>query len=320
MMRWVTSLLVAAFGLAALVAPVKAGESAEDWLDRMSAAMSQMSYQGTFVYIQGDQMESMRITHVSGENGVKERLVSLTGSPRELLRDADGVRWVVGEGGEVLADSSFAQPFFPALPTDYAGEAVRSYIFEMGEETVIAGHRARQVKVLPRDRFRYGYSLWLEKHSGLLLKWVLLDDDHKPLAKLMFTDLKLGSAVDRKELKPGKGMAAMEPVNSGLPAGGQAQKAQPRWKPNRLPPGFSLTTHRYIEGEAYEHLVYSDGLAAVSVYVENDGSAPDHPEITQQHGTTHVFTRAAEGMLVTVVGNVPAGTVQMIGKSVTASR
>jgi sigma-E factor negative regulatory protein RseB len=320
MMRAVISLIAAALVLPACLAPAYAGDSAKDWLDRMSAAMSQMTYQGTFVYIQGDQMETMRITHVSGENGVQERLVSLTGTPRELLRDADGVRWSLGAGGAVLADRGFGQTFFPALPTDYAGEAGRSYTLKMGEQTLIAGHQARHVKVLPRDRYRYGYSLWLEKHSGLLLKWVLLDSASKPLAKLMFTDLKLGSAVDKNELKPGKGMSSMEPVDSSLPAGGLAQKTPPRWHPERLPPGFSLTTHRYLESEAYEHLVYSDGLAAVSVYVESVGSARGHPEITQQHGTTHVFTRAADDLLVTVVGNVPAVTVQMIGKSVAASR
>ena len=62
------------------------GDEPREWLERMSAAMSQMSYQGTFVYVQGDNVETMRITHVSDQDGVRERLVSVTGAPREVLQ------------------------------------------------------------------------------------------------------------------------------------------------------------------------------------------------------------------------------------------
>ena len=308
-----TLVAIALLGLG-LTAPATADEVSA-WLVRMAAAMCQMTYQGTFVYIQGDQMETMRITHVAGEDGVRERVVSLSGAPREVLRDGEGVRWSLGESGRVLSDSSFTRSFFPSLPAATADRASRSYTFRLGGETLIAGHRARQVEVLPRDHFRYGYSLWLEKHSGLLLKWVLLDNGRKPLARLMFTDLRLGSAVDHSELRPGKGLSAGEPVDSDLPDG-QPNPHSPRWLPGRLPPGFSLTTHKTVESRQYEHLVYGDGLAAVSVYVEDAGFQRGHPEVTQRHGTTHVFTRGVDEMLVTVVGNVPAVTVELIGKSV----
>ena len=92
----------------ALSSPVLAGtsDSPRDWLDRMSAAMSQMSYQGTFVYVRGDDVVTMRITHVVDENGARERLVSLSGAPREVLRDSSGVRWVLGDDQSVLEDSA----------------------------------------------------------------------------------------------------------------------------------------------------------------------------------------------------------------------
>ena len=142
-----------------LAAPLAAGDTARSWLDRMSAAMNQMTYQGTFVYIQGDEMETMRITHVSGADGVRERLVSLSGDTREVFRDGEGVRWSLGKEGAVLADSGFTRSFFPALPPDFAGTAGKSYDFKMGEETLIAGHRARHIEVLPRDHSSSGTAL-----------------------------------------------------------------------------------------------------------------------------------------------------------------
>ena len=295
------------------------GAAPLDWLERMSAAMSQMSYQGTFVYIQGDRMETMRITHVSDEDGVRERLVSLSGAPGEVLRDSNGVRWALGDGQSVLADSTFKRPFFPALPSDQAEKLKQSYTFKYGGKSLISSHITRNIKVIPRDHYRYGYSLWLEEKSGLLLKWELLDTARKPLARLMFTDLRLGAEVDRDELKPGSALKNYEAVETELPAG---QTRPPRWKPSRLPPGFALTSHQSHDSadNEYEHLVYSDGLTAVSVYVESlpDGATPSGR--TWKHGTTHAFTCTASGMKVTVVGNVPAETAELIGQSVRSAR
>lgn len=292
------------------------------WLEQMSAAMNQMSYQGTFVYVHDDQLETVRITHVSDDQGVRERMVSLSGSPREVLRDSNGVRWVLGEEASVLSDSTFNRSVFPQLPPDLVSQAGESYSFKFGGETRVAGHAAKIVKVLPRDHYRYGYSLWLEKNSGLLLKWELVDSKRTALAQLMFTDLRLGSAVDKDELIASGSVQDYETVQSGLPDASTGKLDTPRWQPSRLPPGFTLINHRYVgadEGGEYEHLVYSDGLAAVSVYVESLQEGGGHPELTQKHGTTYAFTRTADRMMVTVVGNVPAATVEMIGKSVEAA-
>jgi len=103
--------------LLATVLPAMAGSNsnAAQWLERMSAAMSQMTYQGTFIYVQGDEVETMRITHVSDQEGVREHLVSLSGLRREILRDSNGVRWVQGEDLQVMEDSAFGRSFFPEI-------------------------------------------------------------------------------------------------------------------------------------------------------------------------------------------------------------
>jgi sigma-E factor negative regulatory protein RseB len=300
---------------------VFAGEAIEprQMLERMTTAMSQMSYQGTFVYIQGDNVETMRITHVSDENGVRERLVAVSGPPREVLRDSNGVRWVHADDRSVFEDAAFNRSFFPELPLDQSDQTELSYSLKLGSEARIAGHRARNLKVLPRDKYRYGYSLWLEQHSGLLLKWELIDIKRKSLAKLMFTDVRIGSEVDAKELRPSSQLKKFKTVESELPSGRGLSKATPRWKPGWLPPGFRLTAHRYF-GQAdqgiYEHLVYSDGLAAVSVYVESAKPESNTQSRINRHGTTHAYSRMTDDMLVTVVGDVPAITVKVIGDAV----
>ncbi len=319
--RAATAMLAA--GLLALAGTLASADSAEprQMLERMTAAMSQMTYQGTFVYVRGDQVETMRITHVADGSGARERLVALSGPPREVLRDSNGVRWVLGDDGSVFEDAAFNRSFFPKLPLDQSDQAVHSYILKTGPGSRIAGHQARNLKIVPKDGYRYGYSLWLEKHSGLLLKWELIDSRRKPLAKLMFTDLRLGSEVDLKELKPDSQLRKFKTVESSLPSGGKASNSEPRWLPSRLPPGFRLTAHRFSRDSGhglYEHLVYSDGLAAVSIYIESvaaDGRAPAGVKL---HGTTHSFSRRADDILITVVGDVPAITVKAIGNAVEA--
>lgn len=296
-------------------------ENPRDWLERMSTAMSQMSFQGTFVYMQGDDVVTMRITHVSDQQGIRERLVSLSGANREVLRDSSGVRWVLGDDQSVLEDSAFNRTFFPNLPIDQASAMDRSYSLKFGGKERIAGQIARNLKVLPRDNYRYGYSLWLEQHSGLLLKWELIDSKRKSLAKLMFTDIRLGSEVDPGELKSSSQLSKFKTVESGLPSGRAGAQDTLRWQPSRLPPGFSLTAHRLSGqqgGSMYEHLVYSDGLAAVSIYIESRGQ--NQSKLTGpssiQMGTTHTFSRVADDMVITVVGDVPALTVEFIGNAV----
>lgn len=290
-----------------------------DWLERMSTAMSQMSYQGTFVYVQGDEMATMRITHVAGESGVSERLVSVSGAPREVLRDSTGVRWVLGDDHSVLQDQGFNRTFFPQLPLDQQGQARRSYALKLGETGRVAGQSVRNLTISPRDKYRYGYSLWLETRSALLLKWELIDSDQKPLAKLVFTDIRLGSEVNRSELQPSSQLKNYRTVESRLPAGRGQVSSGPRWRPSRLPPGFELTDHRYYgpqDNALLEHLVYSDGLAAVSVYIESEQDTATSQAGLSTLGTTHAFSKAGDGVAITVIGEVPAITVKLIAETV----
>ncbi len=316
----VTSCLATLLLATVLPAVADSNSNAAQWLERMSAAMSQMTYQGTFIYVQGDEVETMRITHVSDQEGVREHLVSLSGLRREILRDSNGVRWVQGEDLQVMEDSAFGRSFFPEIPLGQSDQASASYRLELGASERIAGHSGLKLKVIPKDKYRYGYTLWLEEPSALLLKWELLDSDNRRLAKLMFTDLRLGSEVDVKELAPTSELKEYKILESSLPPGKGISHSKPRWKPSKLPAGFKLTAHRFLgqqDQQSFEHLVYSDGLVAVSVYVESaDGNAQDQETGTSRLGTTHAYSRVTGGVLITVVGDVPAITVQSIGNAV----
>jgi len=297
----------------------EAFDRAIEHLERMSAAMTQMDYQGTFVYVQGQQVETMRITHVVDEQGIHERLVTRGGSQREIIRDASGVRWIANDTQAVMQDPSLSRSYFPEISPNAILEASAQYHIALGGQEAQAGRMGRKLSIRPRDEYRYGYTLWLEEPSGLLLRWEIYQDSARPIARLMFTDLRLGDDVDRTELRPSQAVNDYQMRATELPEKQEVTLAQPRWAPASIPPGFELTAHRRQDKNSpdlYQHLVYSDGIAAVSVYVEQLSGIADPLSGLRKIGTTHAFSRHADGLQVTVVGDVPAKTVEEMGQAV----
>jgi sigma-E factor negative regulatory protein RseB len=313
-------LFAVGFCLNAMAVTARSDDDVYQWLERMGAAMSQMHYQGTFVYLQGDAVETVRITHLVDEQGSHERLVSVSGVPREVVRDSAGVRWIAGEDRTVMADSAGSPQFFPTLPKDGIGEAASSYQFTLEDGQRIASRGTHRVDIKPHDEYRYGYRLWLEERSGLLLQWELVGSKGESLAKLMFTELKMGAEVDPDELHaPARDAPAPRSAPASAPEG-RTVTSKPAWQALRLPPGFRLASHRksHDAGQAavYEHLVYSDGIAAVSVYVEPRDEKTELAQGMSSMGTTNALTRSVNGEVVTVLGDVPVATITMIGESV----
>ncbi len=309
-----------------LIAGVHQQSLADDdpqiWLERMGAAMSQMSYQGTFIYISDDRMETMRITHVIDEHGARERLASVSGPRREVVRDQSGLKWISGDGEAIMADPLVNWPMF--LDQSVRGLSAKSgyYHLNLREQKRIAERMAQRLDIVAVDEFRYGYSLWLESGSGLLLQWQLNNPQGEALAKLVFTELKMGSEVDESELQNRNGK--VRKTKSGLPpAITRSVASAPQWQAHWLPPGFRMTADRapkQATDKPFQHQVYSDGIASVSLYVEPLDSSAGAGTGLQELGTSHLFSLKNQDAVVTVVGDVPAITVEKIAYSVSRNQ
>lgn len=294
---------------------------AREWLERMTTAMSQMSYQGTFVYVRDGNVETMRITHVTDDSGVHERLYSISGPHREIIRDQDGVRCILEDSDALVEDQVITGSYFPELPFSIIDSGNSGYRLETGGQARIAGYTARLVSISPVDGFRYGYDFWLEEQTGLLLKWVLRDAMHKPLAKLMFTDFAMGSAINRDELESDSNAEDFIELKTFSQSKTVKPQFSPRWRPANLPLGFRLVSHsqKSVADGVYEHMVYSDGLAAVSVYVEQQETGVDIKSGLSHLGTNNAYTKARGKLRITVIGEVPALTVRTIADQMTVS-
>jgi sigma-E factor negative regulatory protein RseB len=317
---WVPPLL-----LAVLLVPVAYAEAAENsteiWLHRMNVAMRTLNYEGTFVYIHDNHLETMQVAHRADAKGGIERLISLTGPPREVIRDHKEVKCVLPENHSVLIERRYAAAHFPApiprtIPTN---KLLTHYIFKDLGDDRIAGHACKIVSIQPRDHYRYGYRLWLDKNTAMLLRSDLITQTGLTVERIMFTSISYpvsipNAALEATEIRPG--------YTWNIQGGGEnptSFEARLNWKAKQLPPGFllSMNSVQRLAGAPYpvRHLVYTDGLAYVSVFIEN--SIPGHKELIgpSRMEAVSAFGRLADDYSITAIGEVPPKTVELIAQS-----
>ncbi len=181
-MHRVAWLLVASLAVVALTdAQAESTQAVKHWLDRMASAVNNLSYRGTLVYMRGDTVDAVQVMHRMDKDGMRERIVSLNGLHREVLRDENGVHCIFPESQSIVVDTRLTDRLFPSIPAEQLADPANRYSFAMGGTERVAGHECQIIEVRPLDKLRYGHRLWLEKSTGMLLKSVLLNTQGSPV-------------------------------------------------------------------------------------------------------------------------------------------
>src|SRR6056297_3849875 len=292
-------------------------ESVEQWLVRMDHAVASISYRGTLVSTGSDRIDTMRVLHRVDDDGVRERIYALDGPPREVLRDRDQVRSLVSGQASVIVHNPFPTRLLPRIPLDEILGADSVYRVRLIGTGRVAARDSRIIEILPLDQYRYGRRLWLDKDTGMLLRSVVFAPDGGIVEKLSFVEIEIGASISDSELESDLENPSQVTRYQIGRAGEEefASSKSPLWLPEVLPKGFRLTSvgHGGSENQRYEHLLFSDGLSSFSIYVEIDRSTGISEQI-ESRGAMHIYTGSIDGNLVTVVGEVPAPTVRLIGR------
>ena len=309
----------------------RGADDPREWLQRMNKALATRNYDGTFFHISGGRVETMRIVHRVRSGRVTERLQSLDGSGREFVRANDQLTCYLPDQHTVLVEpQQNPGPFLGALP-QFDATVSDFYHIEALPEAHILGRAARVIAVNPKDQFRFGYRLWLDEKTSMPLKTQLCDSHGQVIEQIFFARLEMPENIPDSDLAPTVHTDGMRWVRQG-PSIDNASGALAAYRASQLPPGFRLTVQgaQTLGGASApaSHLVYSDGLATVSVFVEeqgsSDSSAPTAADAQPQPpmqglarvGSGYAFSTVVQGHQVTAVGEVPAQTVEFIAHSV----
>ncbi len=297
-----------------------AADDAADWLRRMARAVQSLDYDGTFVYLRDDRLESMRIVHVSEGGQERERLLSLNGDTREVIRNQDMVTCIRPGGQAVIENHSGKRRLFPTLGAAGLEALERHYAFTTVSEDRVAGRPVVVVGIIPRDAYRYGYRLYLDRDSALPLKTDLMDESGRPLEQIMFTSLRVGAEVDQLPAISSIERQGRASTDDSTPESRAEAVPTPRWRAAGLPAGFVLNAQNRRTGPPasapIEHLVFSDGLASVSLYIERLAPGGDTGLVgASRMGAVSAFGAQVAGHQVTAVGEVPPATVRLAAES-----
>ncbi|THF54437.1 MAG: transcriptional regulator [Methylophaga nitratireducenticrescens] len=308
--------------LLVLFIPTVQAESASiELLERMSQAAKQLNYEGVFAYQSGKTFQSVRIYHRNDDGTESERLISLNGAAREVIRSDDTVTCINPDGKQINVSQRPLGRGFPSDLPRRLSSATAFYELKLGDEDRIAGKLTQRVDIKPVDSYRYGYRLWMDKETDLLLKSELIDEQGEVLETFEFTDIQTG--VDIPDASLEAQMSGNEMVWNRTEPGEMTTQDLAKfsnWQTKWLPEGFMLVAHqnrlRSNNGAHVEQRVYSDGLSSVSVFIEKMRSQHNHFHGGSHMGAVNAFGSVIHAHFVTVVGEVPAVTVEKIGAAI----
>jgi sigma-E factor negative regulatory protein RseB len=331
-MKSMLLLLLGFFGVATATEQSSHDEAIQ-WLERMNQAVLSVNYEGHFVYQCGETLEAMFIRHENGETGPRESLSSLTGTPREVIRDSRSITVITNRGGKLQVSQQPAVGRLSPLKSLQLVELEKNYELRMGSTTRVAGRVGVAILMLPRDDLRYGYRLVLDKMSALPLDLTVVDSQNVVQSHIMFTDLRI-TDVDLASIQQSGEKSREEgrdPVRVSL-AGLEDEASQVEitrrqplkdvqqqdtfWQFSALPKGFRLISHQRSPQSDLHHFVFSDGLATVSVYLEPIGDGDHAFEGFTTLGSMNVLGRRFDQYQLTIVGEVPSRTLELLANGI----
>jgi sigma-E factor negative regulatory protein RseB len=290
---------------------------AADWLIRAASAAQRLNYVGTILYQHGNRIETSRIIHYVDASGEYEKLVNLEGPPREVIRNNEQVTCYLPDSKLVRIESRSSRSVFPSLLPNQIATLAQNYVMRRGDPARIAGLEANTYVMEPRDGMRYGHVFWTDAATGLLLKTRMFDENNRMVEMSTFLEVQINVKLDKSMVQPSYPVQPSDWLVQRTPA--ESVQKPTGWWVMRLPSGFNKIVEGYRtlpnRSEPVAHIVYTDGLVSVSVFIESMPGTPQ-PLGWSQQGAINIYKRQLDDYLVTVLGETPGVTVRQIANSV----
>lgn len=300
---------------------------AAQWIERVRLAPCARAYTGTFVVLSSaGAMASSRIWHACDGALQLERVEALSGTPRTVFRRNDEVRTFLPQSRVVRTDQREASGIFPRVPVVSGASISQFYGVRLLGQERVAGHVADVVWFKPQDSLRFGYRLWSERNTGLVVKLQTLGGDGRVLEQAAFSELDLNASVRAEQLS--RMMDSTEGFKVVAPAVVNTTAQAEGWILRQPVAGFiAVSCHRRSVSASENapsvlQCLYSDGLASVSLFFESFDSQrhPAEPQVSGMGATQLLAQRVPPDTWVTVVGEVPLQTLRLFAGQLERAR
>jgi len=299
-----------------VIAPVPAAamEPAE-WLNRMAAAVQATSYEGTVIRMRNGEAEALKVVHTVADGVIREKVVAQEGNGLEIIRNGNEVHCILPDRKSVLVEEWDDQStLFSTLPSSeirFGSE----YDVSIVREDRVAGRQTILLAIRPHDGYRYGHRIWLDTETGFPLQTQLIGDDGSAIEEVKFADIKLNQEIQASALAPSYSTEDYRWFTQ--PARHVTRVVDTSWASDELPHGFRAISKQQEKMPGAEefvtHILYSDGLANVSVFIANQDDG--HSQGASRVGSSNSFSAVVGDHNVTAVGEVPAMTVEQIAST-----
>lgn len=313
MKRWASAVLLSSALVCA--GAFASDEAPGDWLQKMAEAVQTTNYDGTVIRIQNGNAEALKVVHLVSDGVIREKVIVQEGSGMEIIRNGNEVHCILPDRQSVLVEEWDDQStLFSTLPSSdirFGSE----YDVSIVREDRVAGRKAVMLAIRPHDDLRYGHRLWLDRATGFPLQTKLMDNDGAAIEQVKFADIRLGHDIRAEQLEPSIDIENFRWFSQ--PKTVRKVETDSNWSSDDLPPGFRITASHHEQAEDEEsaiiHLMISDGLANVSVFIEPDGQ--DAKPRSAKAGAANSYSVPHGDFLVTAVGEVPPATAERIARS-----
>ena len=301
-----------ACGSAALAERVDPNE----WLSRMSTAVQTTSYEGTVLRIRDGKAEALKVVHTVSDGVIREKVVAQEGNGLEIIRNGNEVHCILPDRKSVLVEEWDDQStLFSTLPSSEIRFGSEYDVAIVREERV-AGRQAILVAIRPHDSYRYGHRVWLDIETAFPLQTQLISENGDPIEQVKFADISLNKDIDASALAPSYSTENFRWLTQ--PTRHVSHKLETSWASSDMPQGFRpVSTHGEIlpgNDAVVTHILFSDGLANVSVFIAPQGSGAT--EGPSRVGGLNSYSVIRDGHRITAVGEVPAMTVEQLATTI----
>lgn len=291
------------------------GVDASDWLMRMQRSAQGLSYTGVYTFSHDGRIETSRIAHVYDSGSERGKVEALDGPPREVVRENNQIACYLPENRVVRLDRVEGRHFFPSLLSGAPASLREVYnILPAGIDRV-AGRECQLVQLEPRDNLRYAMRLCADAETGLMLRAAVEDGARGVMQQFAFTEFDLlpqGGGTDR--VRPSWSGEGWAWDRSGL-----SQDGDGAWAVSNPPAGFRkiLDLRRRGDGRSglMVHQVYSDGVAAISLFIEPARSSGSTMPSESRRGALSFYSLRVGDQQVTAIGEVPPLAVAQLARS-----